>query len=423
MVLIIANTNPYVFSDGVKKYIQEQDLVFRNNGIDSLTFFPIIRRFNFGRMMHLWGCVIRMNEKKIYRTLDDEHFKMLVKNYGVQIDTILIHHLKDVNTDVLQQVLSLCRGRVVFYVHDYYSCCTSINLLRNGRCFCGNSILDKKKCSGCEFYEKSLKTKYEIENLLISVKPRLEIIAPSDVAASYWVEAFPQFQKKVRVVGHQIFSGKYQENCENIPENESLRIAFVGAGDYLKGVDYWKNAVTHLAQNKKVSFYHFGRSYWINDNVKQFNVGVNSKKYESMISALRKNKIHVAVLNSFVPETYSYTYYEACASNCYIITNVNSGNIAYEVSKNHNGIVLSNPADLTQCLGNVEKLKNDVNEFRKKKQYGPLIISQNNDSIFPCCIERDLEHTNKSISIKRSFLEFIVDMLYKKNYPTSAING
>lgn len=422
MVLIIVNTNPYVSSDGVKKYIQEQDRIFLNDGIDSLTIFPIIRRFNFGRMMHLWGCVIRINKKRCYRTLNDKHLKVLVTKYGLEIDTILIHHLKDVNTNMLRQVLSLCRGHVVFYVHDYYSCCSSINLLRNGRCFCGSSILDKKKCRGCMFYEKSLKIKHEIENLLTSVMSRLEIIAPSDIAASYWADAFPQFKKNVRAIGHQVFSGKYQENCELISENEPLRIAFVGAGDYLKGVDYWKDAVNHLGGNKKIVFYHFGRTYWINENVNHFNVGINSKNQETMVSALRKNKIHVAVLNSFVPETYSYTYYEAYSSNCYIITNVNSGNIAYEVSKNHNGIVLSNPADLTQCLSNVEKLKNGINEFRKKNQKGPLKTCQNKDSIFPCFIEKDLEHSNKSLSIKRSLFEFIVDVLYKRNYPASAMD-
>lgn len=423
MVLIIANTNPYVFSDGVKKYIQVQDNAFQNKGIDSLTIFPIIRRWNLGRVTHLWGCVLRIAEKRIYRTLNDKHLAMLIKEYDVQTDSILIHHLKDVDTDVLQQILSVCNGRVLFYIHDYYSCCTSVNLLKNGKVFCGSSILLENKCKECLFYKESLKIKEKIEKLLTSVKERLDVIAPSEVAASYWSDAFPEIKENVRVVGHQVFVGAYEENKSILQENEPVRIAFVGAGDYLKGVDYWKNAVTQLGLSKEMTFYHFGRSYWNNENVKQFDVSVNSKKLDSMITALRKNRIHVAILNSLVPETYSYTYYEALSSNCYIITNENSGNIAYEVKKNHNGIVLSNPADLTQCLSDVKKLKKNVNEFRKNMQNGPLNSCPNTDSIFPCLIEGDREHSKKCVFARRTFLEFVIDLLYKKKYPIYAMDN
>ena len=415
MVLIIANANPYVYSDGVKKYIQVQDSSFQDKEIDSLTLFPIIRRFNLGSALHLWGCVLRVNERRYYRTLNDKHLTMFAKKYGSRIDAIFMHHLKDVNTVILQKVLSVCSGRVFFYVHDYYTCCTSINLLKNGKVFCGSSILLENKCKECLFYKKTLKTKGGVERLLTCVEKRLEVIAPSEIAASYWSDAFPQFKEKVRVVGHQVFSGEYKENKCLLQKDEPVRVAFVGAGDYLKGVDYWKNAINQLGLNKNLSFYHFGRSYWDNENVKHFDVSANSKKHDTMISALRKNKIHVAILNSFVPETYSYTYYEALSSNCYIVTNEKSGNIAYEVRKNHNGIVLSNPADLTQCLSDVKKLKNDVNEFRKNKENGPLNAYPNTDSIFPCTMKKDLNDVNECGFGKRSILEFVIDLLLKKH--------
>ncbi len=422
MVLIITNNNPYIFSAGVQKYIQVQDRAFQDHGIDSLTVFPIVKETKIGRIQ-LSGAVVRIKDERSYRTLNDKHVALLIKEYGRQINAVLIHHVKNWDLALLHQILLLTNGPVVFYIHDYYSCCTSINLLRNGRVFCGSSILNENKCRDCRFYEKTLKIKSEIEKILISVEKRLDVIAPSEVAATYWSEAFFQFKEKVRVVSHQFFSEEYKDNKEIISKCESIRVAFVGAGDYLKGVDYWKDAVCQLGLNNKIAFFHFGRANYSNENVKHFDVNVNTNNQDAMTSALRKNKIHVAVLNSFVPETYSFTYYEALASNCYIITNENSGNIAYEVKKRHNGVVLSNPADLTQYLTDAERLKKEVNEFRKDMQNGPLKIYPNSESIFPCLIERDLENKNKSFSVKRSLLEFFIDCVYKKKYPVSKMNS
>ena len=95
-----------------------------------------------------------------------------------------------------------------------------------------------------------------------------------------------------------------------------------------------------------------------------------------MTDSLREEKMHVAVLWSLWPETYAYTYYEALAANCFVITNENSGNICAQVKARNNGTVVR---DLSDILCNESKLRKLVNDFRANDHIVPEELIENED--------------------------------------------
>ena len=81
-----------------------------------------------------------------------------------------------------------------------------------------------------------------------------------------------------------------------------------------------------------------------------------------MLDEMRESGINCAFMWSLCPETYSYAYFEALAANLFIITNRNSGNIAYLTCKNKNGIVYNELSDLISDL-RLNKLHSKLQQY------------------------------------------------------------
>ncbi len=94
-----------------------------------------------------------------------------------------------------------------------------------------------------------------------------------------------------------------------------------------------------------------------------------------MIRALEKHRIDAAFLWSICPETYSFTTSEACAANCFIITNAMSGNIAARVRETGRGIVCRDEAELFELLRDASRLKNLIS--RNLAENSPLELRFN----------------------------------------------
>ena len=99
----------------------------------------------------------------------------------------------------------------------------------------------------------------------------------------------------------------------------------------------------------------------------------------TMTDVLRKEKIDCAVLWSIIPETYSYTFFEAYSANCYILTNEFSGNIAIKVAEINNGYIAHNANELESILDNDIELAALINKFKTSNNYGPKSLITNMD--------------------------------------------
>lgn len=294
----------------------------------------------------------------------------------IVIETIFIHHMKNILISELITIVEYCKVPIIFYLHDYFTICPASGLIMDNGQFCGNNKPTYQKCSECVYYEKSLKLLPLVEEFFEKFANRITFIAPSDTAKNVWADSYPQYKDNVKVIYHQKFSGNFEGNSKIILDDEKLKIAFVGYQKPLKGWMQWKEGIKRAYDSrKKEMFFQFG---WGNDKIKYCEqVEVDFKEnLNAMTEALRKKEIHCAVIWSMWPETYAYTFYEAMAANTFIITNRLSGNVCAQVEKNNNGLVVDNLGDI---LCDEQYLRKVVNHYRESKHNVPLNLVENED--------------------------------------------
>lgn len=297
---------------------------------------------------------------------------------GYELLDIFIHHLKNIEIADLETVLDYTSVPIYFYIHDYFTVCPFNGLVDSDGRYCGCGFPNKKKCLTCNYFsELEIKRVAEIKKLFAHFENRLQFVAPSDNAKDNWNQDYPQYKNKVRVIYHQTFEGIYSGNSKTVEIGEPIRIAFVGYQIKHKGWDEWKKAVTANSGNTKYEFFQFGWGEDHLDNCKQISVDFK-ENLNAMTYALRKNEIHCAVIWSTWPETYSYTYYEALAANCFIITNSRSGNVCYQTKIRENGIV---DDDLVLLLEDDCELRTRVNQYRQSQHLTPNELVENTEML------------------------------------------
>jgi len=379
-VIQVFYTNINLNSAGTEKFINNQIVELNNQDIDAIILFPV-RKIIFGVSLDYWG--IMLNGKNLQILNTDEIVKELsiMSTENKQLIGVMIHHLQNVNISKLQKILSSIRKcPILFYLHDFYTACVQYNLLRNDLKFCGSAEIEKEKCSNCRYYISSIESKERLRNLFSTIEnDYLFFIAPSNYVLNTWIKAYPEYVEKIHVIGHLEFRGEYSLNKELLNDNDQLNIAYVGASRYTKGWTYWLDAVNAIDLSfHNYHLYKFGNKEPVSNKMTIVPVSIQKDGADAMINALRKNNIHVAVLNSICPETYSYTFYECLASNVFIITNKDSGNIQAQVRAFQNGIVLDSPIELSDILENELKLRSLINDYQMSTHKIPAYYASNN---------------------------------------------
>lgn len=379
-VSIAIGTRDYQSSfGGTEKVIATHQLIYNKENWDYLYLFAITPRIKGKTIGNYWGC--RLNGNFVGAFSNIGIIKYIGGTFRARIRTICIHHLRLLHIPSVKLLLeSLPNNKIWIYLHDYYLVCDNYNLLWNDQIYCE---LGKKKdtpCISCEFKDHSKQN--EIMRLLNKIFDRVFFVAPSEVAKSIFVQRNPEFVDKVIVLPHQKFKGKYRGNLESLDKNQKIRIAFCGAPASNKGWDDWVRLLNEIKDFSEYEFYHLGvKAQNEPEKSKHVDVVFNQKSLNAMISALREHNIDVVFLWSNWPETYSYVYYECFAANVFVITRDDSGNMAYMTRTIHNGLVLQSYDDALALFSNSEKLRNILNNFKRKHIYGPDEVIDNDDII------------------------------------------
>ena len=359
--MLVNNRNPYIANAGTEKYIQIQTDIL-SESMDVMVIFPVTKKYVF--TIYGWGvCVNRefigvTDEKKIIELLRDILKTKICMG-------VFLHHLKWCDMESLGRILAFA-DHIVFYVHDYHTCCVQPNLLKNDESYCGGAELNEAKCMDCVYYKASLEHKEKIGRFFDQFK-RIDIISPSKIAGDIWSKAYGKYSGSISVINHLIVETKPGKSLSVLSDKDKINVAFVGLGDKVKGWNLWKEALADLTPEEcsKYNFYHFGQAFETLDGVTQVEVSISKDGPEAMTDKLKEYGINVAVLYSIWPETYSYTYFEAMKAGCFIITNARSGNIACQVEKYDNGIILECTTDgLKNLFKNSEILRKNINRFR-----------------------------------------------------------
>lgn len=366
---------------GMSKYMMAHEQMYTKAGYSYISIYfvkkIIKKRYS---LFHFYGLIIDGKEAGVY-TIDEllQYFQYL-KNINYKIVDVHIHNISYMNVQhMLRLVATLPVTPFKLIIHDYHTICTSFNLLKNGIKYCGGKAVSKSKCAGCRYYQSGKVQMQNVRKLLENVKDRLTVIAPSNVARKIWVEAYPDFTDKVIVMEEQLWEGKYLGNREIIDKGQRVKIGYLGNKSPHKGWAEWVKFV-ELANKKHNQYecivFNSKKDFEI-PNMEHSEVKFSSDKLNAMVESLREKRIDCAILWSKCEETYSYTLFEACSANAFIITNSQSGNIAYTISQKGNGLVLQTEEELYEYAVNPDKLIECINYSRKNTDPGPDTLVDN----------------------------------------------
>lgn len=349
IVITISNNDYTLISAGTEKVIKEQNKYLTENDVDTFHIYSLEKIVKF-KDDTILGVVYNNTDHLIISYTDFQKFLCAIDK---SILSVIIHNLIGYSQFIRNKIITwFCNKKVFCYMHDYSWICTSFNLMYNNIEYCKLELHNFEKCDMCINNHTNIALRNDTMKIFKS--DNVKIICPSiDVKSR--IELFYNGSNddkgKFLVLAHQkyLVSMNYSSRI-----NKKLKIAYVGYKSYIKGWETFKKIVK---QYRNYDFYVLGVADEKLDNVKYIDVSFQKNGINDMVNKLKENNIDIAFLWSIWPETYSYTYFESSSAGLFVITNILSGNIAYQVEKNKNGIILKDEENLNLLLDNECYLK------------------------------------------------------------------
>ena len=367
-VLIIAHADYLLSIGGTQKYIYEQTTKLMSSKVDVINVFPYTFKV-FTKKVNLYGVYINKSFYGYYTI--DFIIRKIVKDDNLR--SVFLHHIKGwCKKDYTELLKNLKKYDIekTLFIHDFYYITPSINNIYNNldRFYNVNNefeLIDPDSNNYIKEWKESFQIVFDTFE---------KIVVPSDYFKRVVCKNLKINIDRIQVIAHL----KLKEcGYRVIGMNKQVRIAFLGYKAKYKGWESWEKMVGNC-KNANCEFYHIGSMYNRKDeSVKYISYSYTDSGINTAPKILNDNKIDIVVLWSLLPESYSYTLYEAIASGCFIITNKLSGNIAYEISKlgNNFGVVLENEEMLNSLINDNSKLIRLI-QNKKKNIYE---IKSNNE--------------------------------------------
>lgn len=418
-VFVVTGMSYIIDSSGTSNVVKAHQKIFVNEGINYVVIFPISRSKGEGINWHVTttGCYALVINGVFIRVMTTKQVVNYLMNYqkaGNRCIGILIHHLIRNNLSDIEHILQKINDvPIIFYLHDYYTVCFNHNMLKDDEISC---IDDEMSCKGCVYEEKRDKHKAAISSFIDLFSNRITFVAPSQYTLERWLHYYPQFQKISTFIPHQKCLGKYSDNKSIIPETAPIRIAFIGTQTHAKGWDIYKKIVQDLVKAKcNYDFYYFGKGKEQIQQIKNIFIETSKMGKNAAINELRNNKIDVVFLTSIWAETYSYTMYESIASNAYIITLNNSGNIAYTVRMENLGRVFESAESIKEFFSKEKDFRSELNNWKQNAKPGFERYDDNDDILhfFPTSSHATISGPLESITCLQALKSFALNILFR----------
>jgi glycosyltransferase involved in cell wall biosynthesis len=259
-----------------------------------------------------------------------------------------------------------------FYIHDYYSFCTSVKLMRNDWQFCGAPPVSSMSCKFCIHGSGRLHHSDQIR-LVIELE-QIQLLSPSHFVKELWLEKYGQ-EKEIIVFPHSELNNR-QLLERSYSNNSPIRIAFVGYPVKAKGWFEFLELVK-MNLNEKVSFHVISVEDPQIDDVNFVYVAQTSKDVNLTTNALLSSEIDLVFVWPNWPETYSYVTMEALAAGCQIVTNTNSGNVRFLAEQFSASFVYETTDDFQKDLnsGTIRKKLENRDLYKYEHEHGSYLLS------------------------------------------------
>ena len=386
---------------GMPKVMLEHQDIYLSAGLSYVGLFSVKKSLPYDRgfLFCAFGLIVDGQFCGIYQMHQLINLFASWCDRGHSLLDIHIHHLLYMHLGRVEELLAAfpCVP-VKVILHDYYAACSNFNLIRNGTQFCGGKGLNQDNCRECNAYKKSIRIEKPIIALLKKYLSRIIFISPSQATRSIYGNFHPEFLDKIQVIPHQQTQGNYRGNLQPVDDDAPLRVAYLGMPVPHKGWETWKRLV---AQNSggAYQFFVFNSDNGQYPQMEHIQITFSQDNLNAMRDALRERNIHVVVLWSICPETYSYTCMEAWSANAFILTGYDSGNIANTVRSKNCGLVLTE-AEVLALFRDSKKLKQEINHYRQQTAGGPLELTKNR-SIVELSLSTAVEEETRAVSRKQ----------------------
>lgn len=419
-IFVVTGMSYIIDSSGTSKVVKAHEDIFRANGIGYVVIFPISRSKGEGADWHCkttgcYGLAIDGQFAGVWTT--DEVLNILLKLYqqGRSCIGVLIHHLIRNDIKDVEWIVDKIRNvPVVFYLHDFYTCCINPNLMKNDK----ESCIDRNiPCDGCGYLAKKKEHVARIRKLIKHFENRITFVAPAEYTRIHWLQFYPEYKDKAIVISHQKSIGVYTGNKEKIEDNEPLRLAFVGAQKQIKGWDIFKKVVSEVQKHHcNYELYYFGNGTEQLYGVKNVIVDIATQGADAMVKALQEKRISAVFLVCVCGETYSYTTYESNAANCYIFAMKSGGNIPYTVDKNDWGHVFSTEEELVNRILDEKTIREKINYWKNNAKPGAAEYKDNGDvvNLFLGGNKAVIDWKKTSVSLNKKIKRWILSILFKQ---------
>ena len=363
-VLAVSHSDYRIGVGGTQKLLQQEEVLLAARAISYLEIHPSPDQPLVGRNLQSFYMGLYVDSKYIGDFVVAqlrEIFQELARA-GVNLHTVHLHHLLGFELGVVSEVLRDLQTRKTFFIHDFYSICKQLNLLKNDKEFCGGPPVGSKACHECSYGEQRPAHFEAFKSFLDMWKP--DFVAPSQVACEVWCGSYPNWERKVRIVPHLLQREGGYAPVERTAGGR-IRIAYVGYQHPIKGWEEWKQFAS-LVRREHYELYVLGSCSELLPNVQYVSVSFIDHGPEAMLQALRHHAIDLVFLWSLAPETYSFTVFESMAAGCFVLTNPRSGNIAAQVSQQGCGLVAKDLGELLDFLQDTKRVETCLEQFRKK---------------------------------------------------------
>ncbi|MCI2401186.1 hypothetical protein [Aliiroseovarius subalbicans] len=265
---------------------------------------------------------------------------------GLSRASIVIHHLLGHMPEHVLEIAQIVGvSEAWFWLHDYFSICPGYTLMRNKRVFCAAPPPASLACKTCCFGAERLPHIDRMTHLFTQLD--MHVIAPSKVARDIWVDTAALPHKSLTVQPHAALDWDPAQggDDESAPEQDGLRVAYVGSPMPHKGWKDFKNLHKAMWDDKEITFHYFGTAE-VPARLAKTPVRVTEKDEHAMMHAIRDAGIDIMVMWAHWPETYSFATLEAICGGAFVVTNPNSGNVAALVKALGRGLVFEDVDEL-----------------------------------------------------------------------------
>lgn len=409
-VISFSYGNYLIQNGGTDKVIREQKELFNNHDITYFFLFPVIRVVRIGgynRKLKYWGLNIDKEFIGLYNIYGIRKYILSYIGDNNHCVGIFVHHVWRIEQTDLDIILGLINSPIFYYLHDFHAICDAKNFINSNNEYCGFDIDSNVCTSNCSYFAQSILNRKRMTEFIEKYFSRLLLIAPSENTRDIYRKVFPRYTDSLITIPHQKESGQYLRASQE--QRTRLKVAFIGKQTEIKGWNDYRIIVQTFSDSNDYEFYYLGTGEECLSNVKSISVSVREQGADAMLNTLRENDIDIVLLLSHCPETYSYTYYEAYASGCFVITYRYSGNIVDMIKKVGNGITVNEYKEIIDFLSDHRSLTEiiDNSSFRAPLSFLP------NDYIISLLDKTQYDTSDLIVNNQKASKKKVASCLYR----------